>query len=201
MALSTLKTLPLRQLQCGLAEVIKYGVILDTDFFSFLERQGKALLNIDAGVYQSMVSRCCHLKVDTVVRDEKDITGIRAALNYGHTFGHALEKVTHYTALTHGEAIAIGMSMAVDLACRVAVNPELEMVRQRQEALFQAVGLPTRIAGCHPREILAAMRTDKKAVQGKIRLILPARMGQVTVVATISDELILAAIEGRCDRS
>ncbi len=198
-ALNALRTLPLLQLQCGLAEVIKYGVIFAADFFQYLEGQGNKLLDFELEVYREIVGRCAQMKVDTIIQDERDEKGIRAALNYGHTFGHALEKVTNYTTLTHGEAIAIGMSMAADLAYKIEPNGALEALCDRQERLFHAVGLPTRISGCHPADILSAMSADKKNVQGKIRLILPTRIGNVRVGAEITTAQILATIEGRCD--
>jgi 3-dehydroquinate synthase len=195
---ATLKTLKMRELRCGLAEVIKYGVILDADFFDFLEASIDGLLTVDAGTYRRVVERSCELKVMIVLQDEFE-TGRRAILNYGHTFGHALEKLTGYTVYTHGEAIAIGMGMAVDLGRLFEETPARAELACRQDALFTAVGLPTRLAGIEPAAILEAMGGDKKYVGGRNRLIVPAAIGTVEIITDVPDAAIIDAIAGRCD--
>ncbi|HCN10208.1 MAG TPA: 3-dehydroquinate synthase [Lentisphaeria bacterium] len=195
---ATLKTLKMRELRCGLAEVIKYGVILDADFFDFLEASIDGLLTVDAGTYRRVVERSCELKVMIVLEDEFE-TGRRAILNYGHTFGHALEKLTGYTVYTHGEAIAIGMGMAVDLGRVLEETPARAELARRQDALFTAVGLPTRLAGIEPAAILEAMGGDKKYVGGRNRLIVPAAIGTVEIITDVPDAPIIDAIAGRCD--
>jgi 3-dehydroquinate synthase len=196
---ATLCTLPPRQLACGLAEVVKYGVIMDAELFSWLEARVAPLLALDEAVYREVVYRCCALKARVVVADERELTGQRAILNYGHTFGHALEQLTGYARYTHGEAIAIGMGMAVDLARRLADSPALADLQRRQDALLAALGLPLRAAGLAPAAIQQAMRQDKKYQQGRNRLILPDRIGLVRLVKDTDEALIRAAIEGRCD--
>ena len=187
---ATLKTLKMRELRCGLAEVIKYGVILDADFFDFLEASIDGLLTVDAGIYRRVVERSCELKVMIVLEDEFE-TGRRAILNYGHTFGH--------TVYTHGEAIAIGMGMAVDLGRVLEETPARAELARRQDALFTAVGLPTRLAGIEPAAILEAMGGDKKYVGGRNRLIVPAAIGTVEIITDVPDAPIIDAIAGRCD--
>ena len=196
--IATLDTLPDRQLRCGLAEVIKYGVIFDGKFFKFLESNVPALLDLEPVVYERIVQRCCELKAQVVTNDELD-KGVRAILNYGHTFGHALEKLTDYQRLTHGEAISIGMCMAADLS-RILDQESFNIkLVQRQDALLNAVGLPTRIAGFSPKQIFSAMQTDKKFTGGKKRFILPDRIGHASTVSDIPEPLVLEAIGGRCD--
>ncbi len=197
----SLASLPPRQLRCGLAEVVKYGCIMDAGFFAFLEARVEGLLGLDSGLYEEVTCRCCELKAQVVLEDERETTGRRAILNYGHTFGHALEMLAGYSALTHGEAIAIGMGMAVDLAILRGATAELETMRERQDALFAALGLPIRATGGNysPEQVLTAMRTDKKYAQGKSRLILPSRMGEVKLVKDVPDDEVLSAIGGRCD--
>ena len=197
---ATLDTLPDRQLRCGLAEVVKYGVILDADFFSYLEANGKGLLRFDNRIYNRIVLRCCELKAQVVKSDEFD-TGLRAILNYGHTFGHALEKLTHYSGLTHGEAIAAGMGMAADLARLLDENPEKVELIERQDELFNAIGLPTRISGYSADQVFEAMQTDKKFVGGKKRFILPEKLGMARLVSDVPDNRVMEAIGGRCDPS
>lgn len=194
----TLATLDPRQLRCGLAEVIKYGVILDAEFFVFLEANIDALLATDPDVYRHVVQRSCELKAMIVLEDEFE-TGRRAILNYGHTFGHAIEKVTGYTVYTHGEAIAIGMGMAADLAVALdATAARLELV-QRQDALFAAVGLPNRIDGVDPEQVVAAMQTDKKYVGGRNKLIVPSAIGTVEILDDVAEVAIRASIIGRTE--
>ena len=193
-----LTTLPDRQLRCGLAEVVKYGVILDADFFEYLELNVNALLNVDAPTYEHVILRCCQLKSEVVTADEYD-TGLRAILNYGHTFGHALETLMDYRGLTHGEAIAIGMCMAADLSRRLEESPVRVESLRRQEALLDAIGLPTKISGFTPQQVLDAMRNDKKFTKGTKRFILSERLGRAKIVSGIDDDLILQAIRGRCD--
>ena len=194
----SLRTLDIRQLRCGLAEVVKYGVILDADFFAFLEAEGEALLEIERERYSRIVGRCCELKAHVVLEDELDF-GLRAILNYGHTFGHALEKLAGYSTFTHGEAIAIGMGMAAELALILDPTPERQDLLPRQDALFETIGLPLRCADFAPEDILAAMQSDKKYEKGKNRLIVPDRVGAVHVQADVPEDAILAAIRCRCD--
>src|SRR5690606_8597347 len=104
-----LKSLPDREYRAGLAEVVKYGVIMDPEFFGYLEANIAELNARDSHTLQAVIARCCRLKGDVVQDDERETTGLRAILNYGHTFGHALEAVTKYDTLLHGEAVAIGM--------------------------------------------------------------------------------------------
>ena len=196
---STLRTLPDRQLRCGLGEVVKYGVILDESFFSYLEANIEALLRLDAPTYEYVVLRCCQLKAWVVGTDELD-HGLRAILNYGHTFGHALEKLTNYVGLTHGEAIAIGMGMAADLSILQNKSSSNVGLCQRQDALLKAIGLPTKIHGYSPQQVFNAMLTDKKFKGGKKRLILSEKIGCARVVSDIPDKLILQAIGARCDQ-
>jgi 3-dehydroquinate synthase len=191
-----LQTLPPRQLRCGLAEVVKYGVILDAEFFGYLEDHVPALLAPDPAVSMQIVRRSCELKAQVVLEDEFDM-GLRAILNYGHTFGHALEKVTGYAALTHGEAIAVGMCMAADLVSETAPSPAMTELVKRQDGLFTALGLPCAASGVVPADVLAAMRSDKKYVGGSSRLVLPDRLGRVAVVPDVPDGDVLAAISGR----
>ena len=186
-----LQTLPDRDFRSGLAEVVKYGVIQDADFFVALEGQIEAINRRDPALLQEIVARCCRLKAGVVEADEYERTGLRAILNYGHTFAHAYEALSGYGELTHGEAVAIGMHDACLLAEKLGrVGTEL---RLRQQALLTALHLPTRLPESlrrAPEEYIACMRLDKKSVAGKLRFILPDRLGHVELVANVPEELV-----------
>jgi 3-dehydroquinate synthase len=189
----TLRTLPEREYVAGLGEVVKYGVILDAELFAFLEQNIKPLIAREASVLQQVVGRCCQLKADIVRQDEREETGLRAVLNYGHTFGHALETLTHYKRYLHGEAVAIGMQCAARLAERQGrVAPGLA---ERQGRLMAALGLPVEMPRLDPQKVLTAMMHDKKVEHGRLRLVLPSRLGQVELVADVPADDVLASLE------
>jgi 3-dehydroquinate synthase len=173
-----LDTLPDREYRTGLAEVVKYGVILDAEFFGWLEANAEAVLRRYPSAVAHVVARSCRLKADVVEQDEREETGLRAVLNYGHTFAHAFEAVGGYGAWLHGEAVAAGMVCASRLAERRGlVAPD---VTARQVELLDRFGLPTvRRAEWGPDALLAVMRRDKKNVGGRLRFVLPTRLGHV----------------------
>ncbi len=176
---ATLDTLADREYRSGLAEVVKYGVILDADFFAFLEANIDALCRRQPGALEKVILRCCELKADVVAQDEREETGLRAVLNYGHTFAHAFEIAAGYGAWLHGEAVAVGMACASRLAQRRGlITAE---VSERQLRLLEAFSLPTRPEPWNIDQLLATMRTDKKSVAGRLRFILPRRLGEVAL--------------------
>lgn len=193
-----LATLPDREYRGGLAEVVKYGVILDAAFFAFLEANADAINRRDPVAISHVIARSCRLKADVVERDEFETTGLRAALNYGHTFGHAFEALAGYGGLTHGEAVAIGMAHASRLAERRGlIGPD---ATARQAALLTAFGLPTALpqALTFPSEqVLSAMRLDKKSATGRLRFILPTRIGEVRLVDDVPENDVTAVLRGR----
>jgi 3-dehydroquinate synthase len=184
----TLSTLPDRELRCGLAEVVKYGVILDADFFAELEAGADAILNREPGRLRRIVARSCALKAGVVSRDEREETGLRAVLNFGHTIGHAIEAVAGYGgAYQHGEAVAAGMVAEARLAERLGwIGPE---PTGRLVRLLGRLGLPTRAAGLDPELLLRAMGQDKKNQLGRVRFVLPRALGRVelTDAATLDN--------------
>ncbi|MGB9687964.1 3-dehydroquinate synthase [Thermogutta sp.] len=188
----TLRSLPQREYISGLAEVVKYGVILDAQFFEFLEHNVPAILNVDPAILTSIIARCCRLKADVVEADEREETGYRAILNYGHTFAHAFETLTNYTSLLHGEAVAIGMTCAARLAASRNMFSSDEC--KRQTDLLRVLGLPTEPPNLSPHDVLACMRHDKKVQHGQLRLILPKRLGQVELVADVDPGEITAVL-------
>ncbi len=198
--LARLASLPDREWQCGLAEIIKYGVILDADLFARLEPYTLPSFRADLPALLAVVARCCELKAEVVAADETE-TGRRAILNYGHTFGHALEALGGFCLLNHGEAVALGMGMAADLAVKLGRLDAAVAVRQ--DALCRQFGLPTRLdgAGFAPDAVLAAMARDKKTVGGTLNLILPSRIGAADLVTVPERELLLSIIGGRLGKS
>jgi 3-dehydroquinate synthase len=187
---AVLATLPPREYASGLAEVVKYGVILDAEFFGWLERHAAAVLGREPSALEHVVLRCCRLKAAIVEQDEREENGLRAVLNYGHTFAHAFETVAGYGQWLHGEAVAAGMICASRLAQRQGLIAQEATERQRR--LLQAFHLPTAPALWPVAELLAAMRSDKKALAGRLRFVLPTRLGEVRVVEV--DERDVAAV-------
>jgi 3-dehydroquinate synthase len=188
-----LATLPEKEYRAGLAEAIKYGIILDARFFTDFEKHIVQINAKDPKVLAKVVARCCRLKADIVEHDEREETGHRAVLNYGHTFAHAFEALSGYGRLLHGEAVAIGMMCAARLAERVGRVDQKFVARQ--EKLFRNLGLPMTPPKLPPDKILAAMRSDKKVQHGKLRFVLPDRLGRVELVTDIDPHEVLKALD------
>jgi 3-dehydroquinate synthase len=176
-----LATLPKEEFLSGMAEVIKYGVIRDQELFAYLERNRDKILAREEGPLVHIISRSCEIKADVVCKDERE-GGLRAILNFGHSIGHAIETLEHYS-MRHGEAVAIGMVYAARLAHRMAYCDA--RVPERIEALLAAYGLPTSLAALadrpEPNQLLDVLQLDKKADGGKVRFILPKRIGEVVI--------------------
>lgn len=188
-----LNTLPPREFSAGLAEVIKYGLINDLSFFEWLENNIAALMAKDKALLIEAIAHCCQNKAEVVCADEKE-QGLRALLNLGHTFGHALESLSAYRLWKHGEAVAIGMRMAAELAHLRGELTAAEL--QRIMALLQAAGLPSDMGGAlSAAAVYDAMFLDKKVRAGKLRLIAISRLGECRIADDIPAEQILAAIE------
>ena len=194
--LEFLQTLPDREWRCGLGEIVKYGVILDANLFAKLETHTLESLRQDTAELAAIVGRCCELKAEVVTQDEHE-TGLRAILNYGHTFGHAVEVLGGYAKYNHGEGVAIGMGMAADLA--VAIGLCDVSLPKRQDALLKRLGLPTHGIGAEftPEAVLDKMGSDKKVLDGNLRLILPRAIGVVEIVTVADRFALLKAIAGR----
>jgi 3-dehydroquinate synthase len=187
----TLHTLPPREMVCGLAEVVKYGVILDAEFFASLEQNLDAVLALDPAAVLHIQTRCCELKAQIVAEDERE-QGLRIVLNYGHTIGHALEAAGKYRTLKHGEAVLLGMAAENYLAQQLGfLSSEVLM---RVEALIRRIPLILRRSNVSPSAVLQAMVHDKKSIDGKARFVLPVRLGEVRVVDDVDPELIRASL-------
>ncbi len=185
---STLDTLPDRELSAGMAEVIKYGLIYDIDFFAWLELNIDALMSRDKLLLSQAIRESCQIKATIVAMDERE-SGIRAILNLGHTFGHAIEAVMGYGNWLHGEAVAAGMIMAIDLSQRHGwIKPDF---KQRVQALLIKAGLPVKApAEISVTQFLDAMSIDKKVDKGIIKLILLTKPGEAIVTSDYDPSLL-----------
>jgi 3-dehydroquinate synthase len=180
-----LTTLPARELRSGFAEVIKHGAIRDAEFFEWLEREYKQVLAFHPEAVTHVVRRCCEIKAEVVSADERE-SGLRAILNFGHTLGHAMEALSEYVGLLHGEAISMGMCCSAWLSTKRAGLREAEA--KRIGDLLAASSLPTRLGGTFkPEELLATARLDKKARNGKLRFVLLKRLGEAVVSDAVTD--------------
>ncbi|WP_394696521.1 3-dehydroquinate synthase [Pseudoxanthomonas japonensis] len=194
-----LATLPPRELRAGLAEVIKYGAIRDARFFQWLEQERAALLAMDDEALALAIAASCEHKAEIVARDPLE-KGERALLNFGHTFGHAIETEQGYGGvgndnLNHGEAVAIGMVLAARLSADLGMAPATDA--DRLESLLRGYGLPVRLpAGLAPEALLARMRLDKKNVAGRLRLVLWRGLGQAEVVPDVDEARVLGVLSG-----
>jgi 3-dehydroquinate synthase len=192
---ATLATLPDNEYRAGLAEVVKYGVILDAQFFEYLENNVAAVNRRAEDVLAHVIARCCRLKADVVEKDEREETGLRAVLNFGHTFGHAFETLAGYGKLLHGEAVGMGMVCAARLAARLGrVDDQLT---ERLYRLLQALGIPVDVPRLAPQKILDAMMHDKKVQHGRLSFVLPSRLGQVELVGDIAPADVRAALKAK----
>ena len=191
--LDTLATLPQRELSAGLAEVIKYGPIADAAFLTWIEHKLDALLARDPAALAHAVKRSCEIKAWVVGQDERE-SGLRAILNFGHTFGHAIETGLGYGEWLHGEAVGCGMAMAADLSARLGMIDAA--YAQRLAALIERAGLPVRGPALGADRYLELMRHDKKAQAGELRFVLIEQPGRAGVHAA-PDALVRQVIEAR----
>ena len=188
-----LTTLPEREYRSGLAEVVKYGVIAAPTLFQWIEANSAALTRRDPAAVLHVVRECLQIKSDVVQQDEREETGLRAQLNYGHTFAHAFETVAGHGTWLHGEAVAAGMICAPRLARRLGLCHD-DLV-ERQHALLAGLGLPVRPdPAWDPQAILAAMALDKKQRAGKLRFVLPRRLGCVELIEVTESALVAASL-------
>ncbi len=196
--IDTLATLPTREFLSGLAEVVKYGVIRDEAFFDWLEQHQADIVAADAQALHHIILVSSRHKAEVVSQDEHETSGLRAILNYGHTFAHAFESATGYGHFLHGEAVSLGMAAAARLACRLGrIAPALV---ERQDRLLANLGLPIDFVAVardlKTDDLLAIMRRDKKAISGKLRFVLPTRLGHVELVDGIEPQTVADVLEG-----
>jgi len=196
--LDTLRTLPEREFRAGLAEVIKYGIIYDARLFARLERDLPKLLRREHAALADIVARCCQIKAEVVGQDETE-GGLRAILNFGHTIGHALEAISHYGKFLHGEAIAIGQTLAARLSARQTGLPQRDAIRISN--VLAAAGLPNcvRLTQRQRERLFAAMHLDKKVSGGEIKFVLARRIGEVVWGQRVPEVAICRVLDSRLD--
>jgi len=187
----TLKTLPNQEMRCGLAEVVKYGVIRDKALFNFLEQNANTLSSLSYSpheeIWEQLISQSCRNKAEVVAQDETE-QGLRETLNFGHTIGHALEAATHYEGYLHGEAVAIGMRAAAYLAKQLQLFSESDY--KQLLALLQKLGFTLTIPKKTAEELFPHLFSDKKIKKGQLRFVLPTRIGNTTTRPDLSFDLI-----------
>ena len=186
--LQTLETLPEREYRAGLAEVVKYGIIYDAPFFQTLEENIEELPNVgNIELLAKVVGRCCEIKADVVAQDERE-GGLRAILNFGHTVGHAVEKVAGYGEYVHGEAVAIGSAFAARASVELTGLPQDDC--GRIETIFHALELPVNAPGCNWPDLRAALSVDKKTVGGMPKFVLVSEIGKSSIGNEIPEALM-----------
>lgn len=191
---TALKTLNKRQIRAGLAEVIKIAVIFDPELFAYLNDNMDDILDLQPEKMATIIAHSCQIKADVVRRDEKDL-GVRSLLNYGHTFGHAIETATDYKTYLHGEAVAIGMSCAAHLSHRLGYIKR-DFISQ-QDALIQKAGLSTELPNIPLESFVDLMANDKKAEAGKISLIIAQGIGKAIKVSPIDKKTIIDTLKDK----
>jgi 3-dehydroquinate synthase len=189
---ATLRTLPDREIVCGVGEVVKYGIIMNRKFFSFVDRNLPDILAKEGRVLAHLVAGCCRMKALVVSQDERE-DNLRAILNFGHTVGHALEHAGSYRSLKHGESILLGMIAETFVAYRLGMISSKDAARI--EGAILKIPMPRSIGfSFAPPKLIDAMRLDKKVAGGKIRFVLPTSVGKVTLPIVVDEKIILESL-------
>ena len=190
--IATLHSLPEREARSGLAEVIKYGVIRERGLFEFIEQRLEDLLACRSDALLHAIADCCRIKAEIVQADERELTGLRAILNFGHTVGHALEALTGYSRYRHGEAVAVGMVVAARMGVVLTGFPEEEF--ERFVALIRRAGFSLDIGDLTDSAILDRTRADKKVLDGRVRYVLPRTLGEVVLEPEVPADAVREAL-------
>jgi 3-dehydroquinate synthase len=190
--LSTLNSLPKREILCGLGEIIKYGIIKDADLFELVERNLEQILSLEQEILQHVVSRCSQIKADIVAQDEKE-SGLRMLLNLGHTIGHALEAGLGYGRISHGEGVLLGMCAEGYIAEKMGflAKPDFDRIT----GLINRLELSKKRPHIKSDELIQYMRGDKKAATGRIKFVLPAGIGSTVINDSVEDSLIRDSLD------
>ena len=187
-----LRSLPVREVRSGLGEVVKHGVIADEALFRYVEENTGRLLGLDPESMSHVVGLNASIKAVYVEKDERDAKGVRAALNYGHTLGHAAERLAS-PRLRHGEAVSIGMVYAADLSVNMGLMDPGNAQAQRR--VLEGIGLPTKLPSLEADELIGYMRRDKKTEGGLIRMVLPTGIGTPPTLMTVEEPVLVKALE------
>ncbi|GAF81037.1 unnamed protein product, partial [marine sediment metagenome] len=184
--ITTLRTLPKTEISDGLAEIIKYAVIVDKELFTYLERNIDQIKSLDEKLLEEVVSKSTKIKAEVIEKDERDF-GLRNILNYGHTIGHAIESASDFK-IGHGEAVAIGMLAAGRISNRLGMLDKNELIRLK--GVIQRAGLPVKILSLEMEKIIQAIKHDKKILRGKVRFVLAKSIGNVFITDEVSTSLV-----------
>jgi len=188
----TLQTLPFREIVCGMGEIVKYGIAFDAEFFRYLETDLNKVMNLEPDDLFHVQSRCLEIKSRIVSEDEKE-AGLRALLNFGHTVGHALEAAGDYRVLKHGEAVLLGMICESYIAVKMGmISSE---THTRIVELIHRIPLKPNIGGFKTAKVLRAMKYDKKSEQGRVRFVLPTKIGDARTVENVDSNLVLESLK------
>ncbi len=190
--LETLSTLPADEFRAGLAEVVKYGVIADPELFDYLDQNAEKILKLDLECLSRIIETSCAIKAQVVESDERE-NRRRMILNFGHTFGHAVEALTKYVQYKHGEAVAIGMAFAARLSCEMDKCPS--SVGKRVEGLLKKLNLPVKSPNLKPNEIVESMYHDKKTTAKKIKFILSKKIGEVEIIDEVPEAILKKSLD------
>ncbi len=194
---STLQSLPQRELTSGWAEALKHGLILDEPLLSTFENQATEIQALEPEIASDVIRRSVAIKADVVSRDERETLGVRVLLNYGHTIGHGIEAATGYGRYLHGEAVSIGMMGAASIGNQMGMMSDAEVERQRD--VLSLYGLPLRASGTGPDSVLEAMRSDKKTSAGAIRWVLLDGIGNATTRNDVPAEVVRTSLRDLMD--
>ena len=189
--LETLRTLSQKEYRAGLAEIVKYGVIADSKLFEFMETHDKDILNLDQKCLAHIIETSCAIKAEVVEKDERE-SHYRMILNFGHTFGHAVESLTQYSQFVHGEAVSIGMVRAAELS--YAMGKCSEETPRRLESLLKNLGLPVEMPDLDSASVIESLYHDKKTMERKIKFILVKEIGSIEIMDQVSEAEILKAL-------
>lgn len=190
--LAFMETLPAREISTGLGEIVKYGIIYDEAFFTFLEQHQQEVLSLTSEAAVHMIARSCEIKAAVVSQDEKE-AGLRRILNYGHTMAHAIEQETGYVRYNHGEAVAIGMVGAADISRQLGLIDAATAARTT--ALIASLGLPIQAEGCTEDKMYEEIFHDKKTVNGKVHWVLMDRIGHTQIRSDVPENVVRQAME------
>ncbi len=188
----TLVTLPFREIICGIGEIVKYGIALDADLFSYLESNLDNILKLEPDALLHVQSRSLELKAHIVSEDETE-TGIRAVLNFGHTVGHALEAAGNYRLLKHGEAVLLGMLAESSMANKLGMISD-EVYRRIAELIYR-IPIKASVRNLKTSDILRLMKHDKKSIEGNVRFVLPVRIGEVKTVDRVDSKIVAGSLK------
>lgn len=193
---SLLKTLSKRQLKSGLAEVIKYAVIKDPYLFNYLESNYNAILNLKSPAINRIIERCANIKAEIIQKDEREEKGLRTILNFGHTIGHAIEAAAKFKTYNHGEAIALGMLVAIKISQKLNLLKDRD--QQKIEKLINNMDLPIKIKDVPLNKIIKRHYSDKKFLGEKNRFVLLEKIGKTKIIKGVPEEIIRASVKDYC---